>query len=283
MRDRWIPRNAVDPDRCEPFRELLSAWMDDELPPTLMEAVDRHLETCVHCTRDLRDLRRTVALVREVLAPNLAPQLRDRGRPGVPRPRHQAATRITDRRRRGRSLQLATAGITIALISGALTYGVMRRQTFPAPNDIASRVIASHVRGLVGDHLVDAASSDSHTVKPWFDRHVDFSPTVPRLEALGFPLLGGRVDRVAGRRVAAIMYGLRKHVIGVFTWPSAAPGPASAAERAAREDRGYRALHWVDRDMEYWVVSDVSLADLRAFTMAFRAAAGGGGRDASQR
>jgi len=104
------------------------------------------------------------------------------------------------------------------------------------------------------------ASSDAHTVKPWFAGRIDFSPEVKDLAADGFPLLGGRLDFVGGRRVGAVVYKRRLHTINVFMWPSAGPGDA-APRLVARN--GYNLLAWSRGGVDYWAVSDLSAGDLR--------------------
>jgi len=126
---------------------------------------------------------------------------------------------------------------------------------------LATELIASHVRSLMVDHLTDVASSDQHTVKPWFDGKLDFAPSVVNSASDGFPLVGGRLDYLNNRPVAALVYQRRKHFINVFIWP-VQNGDASEAKPISRE--GYQLLHWVDRDLNYWAVSDASGNELVA-------------------
>jgi len=112
------------------------------------------------------------------------------------------------------------------------------------------------------DHLTDVASSDQHTVKPWFDGKLDFAPTVENPASDGFPLVGGRLDFLDNRPVAALVYQRRKHFINVSIWP-VETGDATATKAISRQ--GYQLLHWVNYDLHYWAVSDASGDELVAF------------------
>ena len=121
-------------------------------------------------------------------------------------------------------------------------------------------VLAAHVRSLLQDSPIQVASSDAHTVKPWFAGRVDFSPEVKDLAPEGFPLLGGRLDYVGGRRVGAVVYKRRLHTINVFMWPSSSLGHA-APQLVTRN--GYNLLAWSRGGVAYWAVSDLAAGDLR--------------------
>jgi anti-sigma factor RsiW len=124
----------------------------------------------------------------------------------------------------------------------------------------------SHIRSLVGTHLTDVISSDQHTVRPWFEGKLDFAPPVPDLSGQGFPLVGGRVEYISGRAVAALVYERRKHFINLFVWPAAA---ANREIKGEKPRRGYNIVSWRGAGMNYWAVSEIAEDDLRKFSAAF--------------
>jgi anti-sigma factor RsiW len=135
--------------------------------------------------------------------------------------------------------------------------------------DVADELVAGHVRSLLASHLVDIATSDRHVVKPWFAGKVDFAPPVFDFADHGFPLVGGRLDYVHGRVVAALVYRRHQHIINVFVWPE---GSGPVITRELRHD-GYNVAAWEQGGLELWAVSDVEPADLQQLRAEFAAQA----------
>ena len=240
-------------------RELIAAYLDEELDAVQQTEVERHMTGCRSCADAYARLSGQKAEIRAT-----APHYR------APRELHasiRAGLRRVDAARPGRAQEMRWRGLAIAasvFLVVSVSWNAIEWRSRTAANDLAGTVLTDHIRSLIGTHLVDVPSSDQHTVKPWFAGKLDFSPDVKDLEAQGFPLVGGRVEYLEGRRVAALVYHRRQHVINLFVWPG-----GSSAEAAVSRN-GYNVRHWAAGGMTYWAVSDVSATDLASFRNLFK-------------
>lgn len=149
------------------------------------------------------------------------------------------------------------------LLAASLAWNVSLLRSRVDPRQLlATDIVSAHVRSLTGTHLLDVPSSDHHTVKPWFNGKLDFSPAVKDVE--GFPLLGGRLEYLDGHPAAALVYGRRNHIINLFTWPSA----GTAAFTQTRN--GYHLESWHSDGMTFWAVSDLNEEELRDFAALYQ-------------
>jgi anti-sigma factor RsiW len=152
---------------------------------------------------------------------------------------------------------------SILLAVSAIWNVVLLRSRVGQNELVAEDVFSDHLRSLNGTHLLDVPSSDQHTVKPWFAGKLDFSPPVK--DVAGFPLLGGRLEYVAGHPAAALVYGRRAHIVNVFVWPSNAAAPESTQTR-----KGYHLRSWSDNGMAFWAISDLNGSELAQFVALLR-------------
>ncbi len=249
---------------CAECRELLNAYLDDELPRPELDAVREHLSACPRCAGEYDVLAATSHQLQEGLVRHPAPDvLKARIRTALAKP---DAFEPRPTARRTPWPWLAAAGLVIAIVSSGITFGAMQRRD---SGELEHELLASHIRSLMPGHLTDVVSSNQHNVKPWFNGRVDASPSVPQLDSIGFPLVGGRLDYVEDRPVPVIVYARRQHLINVYSWPIATR--ESTAPRVTT-DHGYHMAEWRADGFELWAVSDVDVPDLRQFIAAFRRA-----------
>jgi mycothiol system anti-sigma-R factor len=230
---------------CAEMLSWLDGYVDEELDLARSVEVERHLAVCADCAAQIQALRKLRSMIARNAPYHTAPaELRKRVESLMPRPKRHPLWKMA---------WMPAAAALAASLATVLIIGVR------PSNTIEQQVVASHYRSLLANHLTDVASSDRHTVKPWFTGKLDFGADVFDLSGSGFPLAGGRLDYIDGRTVAALVYNRGRHVINVFVWPE------SGSERAPRFDsaRGYNVVHWSAAGMAWWAVSDVNAADLK--------------------
>jgi anti-sigma factor RsiW len=253
---------------CEDNALLLHAYSDGELEFVRSLEIEEHLRTCPACAQELREQQTLRKNIRSANLYHRAPEaLRARiiaaAAPARGREQSQEAPlpfRVV--RRLVFEWFAVAAAILIALalgiriIPGALNV----RQG----NLVAEELVASHIRSLQPGHLMDVVSTDQHTVKPWFDGKLDFSPPVRDLAEQGYPLIGGRLDYADGRDVAALVYQVRKHYINVFVWPD---DGRQAKLPEFSSTQGYNMVCRSNGGMRLCGVTDANAEDLRQFML----------------
>ncbi len=245
---------------CAEARDRLPLYVDGELDAAASAEVERHLETCANCAREVEQLRALGASIRAEVEYHRAPDLlRERVRHAI---EGSAAPIARPPRRRIPVLRWASVAASVAVVVAA--FGAVHTWRMrDAQTRLAAQAVDAHVRSLMADHLMDVASTDQHTVKPWFNGRLDFSPAVLDLATAGYPLTGGRLDYLHGRPVAALVYMRRKHVINVFQWPVS--GAGDRAPKPVTTEQGYHVIMGAHAGMAYWIVSDLNADELTAF------------------
>jgi anti-sigma factor RsiW len=248
--------------QCEEARPRLDAYVDDELTEAERAELRGHLAGCGDCGPEAAALQRLRDDIRRTVPAYRAPEIvRSQIRFAL---RREAATDAPMAfRAPGWLAYAASILLAVAVGSGGTFLALGDQQE----DRVASEIIDSHLRSLLGAHLTDVASSDQHTVKPWFAGRSDVSPPVVDLSTEGFPLVGGRLDLIEGKPVPALVYKRREHVINVFVLPASRVDLGETLTR-----RGYNLRHWDEGDLGFWAVTDAGATELADFERLFRAA-----------
>jgi anti-sigma factor RsiW len=238
---------------CNETLSLLHAYADGELDLVRSLEVERHVNTCAGCAASAQSIHSVRSLFRDInLAYDAPPALRKRLRATF----KQAATESRTTERRNWPWQILAFGAT-ALAALLL---LLRPAEMSESEQLANEAVSGHIRSLMPGHLTDVASSDQHTVKPWFEGKIDFAPDVKDFASEGFPLVGGRLDYLNGRPVAALVYRRNQHVINVFIWPEGNPVRQIDINR-----RGFLTLERNWKGEQYLFVSDLNGQELHQF------------------
>jgi anti-sigma factor RsiW len=241
----------------------MHAYIDGELElPTSLE-VERHIAGCPACERERTSLRALRQAFRDASVYYEAPASLERRMRAASRAEHRAVfSNIFVLPR----FVWVGAGALDGILAAIVVAAVLSREP-PADVSAAREVVDDHLRSLTLNHLTDVLSTNQHTVKPWFDGKLDFTPPVEDLAAEGFPLVGGRLDYLDTRPVAAVVYKRRQHVVNLFVMP--APDVADSVPAVQTQD-GYNLVHWTKSGMAYWAVSSLAEAELKEFAQLVR-------------
>ncbi len=247
---------------CTQTRAYMHGYLDRETDPVTAAGIEAHIKTCAACAQAYATQTALRAAVKKQAAYYRAPAAlveRIRATTGA------ADGSMSRQAPRWNWYPLAAAvAATVVITWTAAT----QMESGLRDERIVEQVIAGHARSVLTNHLVEIASSDQHTVKPWLSSKLDFSPPAVDLAAAGFPLVGARLDYVNSRPVAALVYQHRRHVINLFVWP----GDKAAAALRTSSKQGYNLLHWDKAGMTFWAISDLNPADIKTFADAYAVA-----------
>lgn len=237
---------------CQETHTFISSYIDGELDVVRSMELEEHAKSCGTCSGQLQAHQ---ALHGSMQSPAMRFHAPKRLVTKI-----QGELRKENAETGWRGVRWAQFGYALALLAVfAVSVGIWR--TALNRDSLTDQVVANHVRSLMASHLYDVQSTDQHTVKPWFHGKLDYAPPVTDFAAQGYPLVGGRLDVLSGRSVAAIVYQRRQHPINLFVWPT------QRADSRPRNltSNGYNLIHWRSSGMEYWLVSDLNDNELRAF------------------
>ena len=254
---------------CQEAQPLKHAYADGELDVVRTMEVEKHLRACPACSQAYENVRELKSVFKSDALYFKAPaQLKQRIRTSLRSEEVSSVEASEPSQRSGVSTlpRLSWRWVKLAIPVAAtalIAFLVWPLVTGSSASDrLAREITSSHVRSLMASHLTDVASSDQHTVKPWFDGKLDFAPPVIDSAGRGFPLVGGRLDYVQSRPVAALVYQRQKHFINLFIWPTT--GHSTTAKKIEVR-QGYNLIHWDEAGMTYWAVSDLNARELRDF------------------
>ncbi len=253
--------------QCERARELLSAYVDGELEGEKRRTVAEHVEGCPSCATLAGEVRRIGGLLADAGREPAPKALALRIRRDIARAREAEGDQNVPARAASAARWPSIRNSIVrqaATIVAACAVSVLATLWLVSSGDqlaqLEQDVMSAHVRSLLQDSPIQVAASDTHVVKPWFAGRVDFAPEVKDLASEGFPLLGGRLDYVGGRRVGVLVYKRRLHTIDVFMWPG-----TSGEELSPRLTvlNGYNVLIWDKKGLTHWAISDLNAGELR--------------------
>ena len=243
---------------CKNAQILIAGYLDRELDPLRTLEIEDHLHGCAVCSQSYKD--------QQVLSEGLRTSSVYFKAPAGLQKRIQRAVGQAAAKAESAPRWLSWSWVRMAAPLAAAALVLFTLVPFlraPSTEEILTReVVSGHVRSLMANHLADVPSSDQHTVKPWFNGKLDFSPPVQDLATQGFPLVGGRLDYLDNRPVAALIYQRAKHLINVFIWPSS---ESSDSGIKSETRQGYHVFHWTRSGMTFWAVSDLEESQLQEF------------------
>jgi anti-sigma factor RsiW len=246
---------------CQQAKPLIDPYADGELEAATILELEQHIKSCPACALALRNLHGLKkALKQDALYFTAPAELRKRIKAELPSPAKAVPWRQAWNWNWLTATLSGTAAVCLALLLAAtLTRPSSERQ-------LGQEIVSSHIRSLMANHAMDVVSADQHTVKPWFNGKLDFSPPVKDLAAQEFPLIGGRLDYLGGRSVAALVFQRHKHMINLFIWPAK---QADSTPAVLAPSQGYHLIHWSEAGMVFWAVSDLNEKELMEFVQDF--------------
>jgi len=243
--------------RCTDAQTLIESYVDGELDLVHTVEIEQHLGDCRICSPMHQDTLELRSRIREEVPYFRASTDLQRRIMAIAREKRAETSRSQV------PLWAWSGAIAAVVLFALITVGLVRRASESSREQmITQEIVADHLRSLMANHLTDVTSTDQHNVKPWFNGKLDFAPPVNDFAPEGFPLIGGRLDYLAGRPVAALVYQRRLHPINLFVWAA----PEKYSEKATPQTRqGYSILLWERDGMTYCAISDLASDEMQTF------------------
>ncbi len=247
---------------CQQAKPLIQHYADGELDAAAILELEKHIHDCPACTLAWRNVQALKKALKQDALFFAAPK--DLHRKVKAELYSQFGTESRWNVWNWNWLTATATGVAAACLALLLTVTLNRPS---GQQQFAQEIVSSHIRSLMASHIMDVVSTDQHTVKPWFNGKLDFSPPVKNPAGQGFPLIGGRLDYLGGRSVAALVFQRNKHLINLFIWPVTAkdsePVPLAPIH-------GYNLIHWSEANMTFWAASDLNEKELMEFVQDFQ-------------
>ena len=244
---------------CQITQEFIHAYVDGELDLARSLEVEQHMQECQACASAYHNQTALRSAFKDSSLYHSAPPRLEK--------RIRSSLRREAKSEGGRRLfgwrWLPVAAMALILLLGLVIWRAVPSLRPSEDEILAQEMVSNHVRSLqLESHRTDVISSDQHTVKPWFDGKLDFAPPVKDFSSQGFPLIGGRLEYLNNRAVAALIYQRQKHFINLYIWPA---DQSNATSEVATKRQGYNLLHWTNSGMTYWAISDLNGVELHEF------------------
>jgi anti-sigma factor RsiW len=235
------------------LHSLLHPYFDGELDFSESIAFEEHLPNCSDCRQALDEQKKLRAVLEQSSLRYTAPkELKTNVQSSLKRNSASPKTTIVW------SWKIYGIAASIAIAFFAL-WMLIPKESNNNEAAVTNEIISAHVRSLMASHLFDIASSDQHTVKPWFAGKLNFSPNVKDYSGQGFPLIGGRLDYIGGKPVAALVYQHQKHIINVFEWTN---GSSHNQKRMVEIHQGFNLISDQYGEIRFWMISDLNAEEL---------------------
>ena len=237
---------------------LVHAYLDGELDPTNALSVTQQMEKEPALAAEAERVKALQWSIHEKLP-------REEASAGLRARIERSVAGNSARNRAQPSWRALAASIALtAMVASSSTWFFVESQQ--ATTMIADTLVSDHIRSLMATEPVDVASSDRHTVKPWFNGRIPSSPRVVDLAKEDFQLIGGRVDVLGQTPVSTLVYRRAKHLISL----TAVPAKNYFEFRSPRNVNGYNVVKWVENGVSYWAISDLEARQLEDFAQLFR-------------
>jgi len=244
---------------CQTAQELIHAYVDGELDLARSLEVGQHMQECQVCASAYHNQAALRSAFKDSSLHYSVPVgLEKRIRSSL---RREAKSEVG--RRSFGWKWLPIGALAFVLLMAFVIWRALPGLRPSSDEILAQEMVSNHVRSLqLESHRTDVISSDQHTVKPWFDGKLDFAPPVKDFSSQGFPLIGGRLEYLNNRAVAALVYQRQKHYINLYIWPAE---QSNATSEVNTKRQGYNLLHWTNSGMTYWAISDLNGVELHEF------------------